>query len=216
MKLLKTILDLLYPPRCAFCHRLLRDSGETVCKDCAAHLPCTGSLSERPKIRNVERCYAPLFYEKSVRDSLHRYKFGQRTGYAGIYAEYLVKCIDENRISCDIITWAPVSRKRLRERGYDQSELLAREVSKRLGLPCERTLDKIKHTPPQSLRKDAAQRLENVRGAYRLHGGASVSGRRVLLIDDILTSGATLGECAGVLKAAGAAEIIALTVACKR
>ncbi len=210
------LLDLLYPPRCPFCHRLLRHSDEKLCKSCAETLPLTGSLCERPKIRHVERCFSPLFYEKTVRDSLHRYKFGQRTGYAAVYAEYLVKCIDENKISCDIITWAPVSRRRLRKRGYDQSELLAREVSARLELPCERLLDKVRHTPPQSLRKDAKQRLENVKDAYRFHKGASATGKSVLLIDDILTSGATLGECAAVLKEAGAAKVTALTVACKR
>lgn len=213
MKLLNTLLDLLYPPRCAFCHRLLRHSGDRVCADCLSHLPYTGDLAEHPKISYIEKCVSPLFYEKSVRDSLHRFKFEQRTGYAGIYAGFMVKCIDENQISCDIISWTPVSRKRLHARGYDQSELLAREVSARTGIPCVRLLEKIKDTPPQSRTKNARQRQENVKGAYRCCNLTAAKGRRVLLVDDIVTSGATLRECARMLNDAGAAEIQALTVA---
>lgn len=216
MKLLDALLDLLYPPRCAFCHRLLRQSGDGVCKSCREHLPYTGHLAEQTRIKHIERCVSPLFYEKLVRDSLHRFKFAQRTGYAGIYAEFMVKCIDENQISCDSISWVPVSRRRLRERGYDQSGLLAREVSARLGVPCVRTLDKIRHTRQQSLTKDVRQRRENVKGAYCCCDPALVAGKRILLIDDIVTSGSTLSECAGVLKKAGAGEISALTVARKR
>lgn len=216
MRLLTTLLDLLYPPRCAFCHRLVRSGEETVCKDCLAHLPYTGDLAEHPRISHLDKCVSPLFYEKLVRDSLHRFKFDQRTGYAGIYAGFMVKCIDENHISCDIISWAPVSRKRLRARGYDQSELLAREVSARTGIPCVRLLDKIKHTPPQSLTKNARQRRENVKAAYRCCDPETVRGRCVLLIDDIVTSGSTLSECARMLKDAGAAGVQALTVARKR
>lgn len=216
MKLLDTLLDLLYPPRCAFCHRLLRQSGDGVCSSCRDHLPYTGSLAERGKLTHIGRCVSPFFYEKLVRDSLHRFKFAQRAGYAGIYAGFMVKCIDENQISCDSITWAPVSRRRLRERGYDQSELLAREVSARLGVPCVRMLDKVRHTPQQSLTKDVRQRRENVKGAYRCCDPAIAEGKQILLIDDIVTSGSTLSECAGLLMKAGAAGVNALTVARKR
>lgn len=216
MKFLDCLLDLLYPPRCAFCHRLLRLSGENVCKDCLSGLPYTGDLAERTGLKHIKSCVSPFFYEKTVRDSLHRYKFGQRTGYAGIYAGFMVKSIDENRISCDIISWAPVSRQRLRSRGYDQSELLARKISALTGIPCKRLLIKQRHTRPQSLTKNAVQRRENVKGAYRCCDPDSVHGKRILLVDDILTSGSTLSECAAILKDAGADEISAVTVARKR
>ena len=216
MKLLHALLDLIYPPRCAFCHKLLRYEGETVCKDCLSKLPYTGDLAEQTGLKQIERCVSPLFYENTVRDSLHRFKFGQRTGYAGIYAGFMVKSIDENQISCDIISWAPVSRKRLRSRGYDQSELLARELSSRLGLPCRRLLVKQKHTMPQSRTRNAVQRRENVKGAYHCCDPEEARGKRILLVDDIVTSGSTLSECAKMLKEAGAAEISAVTVARKR
>lgn len=216
MKLLEALLDLVYPPRCVFCHRLLPGSGISVCRTCREQLPYTGTLAERSKIKSIEHCFSPLFYEKTVRDSLHRYKFEQRRGYAGVYADFMLKCIDENQISCDSITWVPVSRRRLHERGYDQSELLARAIAAKRGVPCLRLLEKSRHTRQQSLIKDPGQRKANVKGAYRCVDPSLAAGRRFLLVDDIVTSGATLSECAKVLKEAGAAGIIALTVARKR
>lgn len=216
MRLLQELLDLLYPPRCPFCQKLLYSTKKGVCLKCRDHLPYTGALAETPKLKNIDRCVSPLFYENNVRDSLRRYKFSQRTGYAGFYADFMVKCIDENKISCDSITWAPVSRKRLRQRGYDQSELLAKAIAARLRIPCVRMLEKVRDTKAQSLLKDFRQRQENVKGVYHCFDPDAVVGKHVLLIDDIVTTGSTLTECASVLKAAGAASIYALTVARKR
>ena len=216
MSMWSELLDLLYPPRCAFCHRLLRESGATVCRDCLKSLPYTGTQAERGKLAHIERCLAPLYYENKVRASLHRFKFRQLTGYAGIYSEFMVKCIDENQISCDIITWAPVSRKRLRKRGYDQARLLAEAIAAQVGLPCLPLLEKIRDTEPQSLQKDDARRKKNAKGAYRCSAPEQAQGKRILLIDDIVTSGATLKECARVLRSAGAGPIVALTLARKR
>lgn len=216
MKLLDAILDLIYPPRCAFCHRFLYERGDGLCRFCKENLPVTGVLAEQTQFAHVKCCVSPLFYENTVRDSLHRFKFGQQTGYAGIYAGFVVKCIDENEISCDIISWAPVSAKRLRKRGYDQAELLAREIAGRKGLPCERTLEKIRDNPPQSRAGNALKRRENVKGVFRAVAPSPAQGKRVLLVDDIVTSGATLSECAKMLKNAGAAEVYAATLARRR
>ena len=216
MKLFDALLDLLYPPRCAFCHRLLQSGEDGICRFCIDRLPYTGERSERKDIPHVDRCVAPLFYENRVRDSLLRYKFGRLTGYAGIYARFMAKCIDENEISCDIITWVSVSRKRMRERGYDQSELLAEAAAKLLGIPCVRTLNKVRHTVRQSRIKSDAGRKENVKGAYRCVSAEQIAGKRVLLVDDIVTSGSTLAECARVLKEAGAASVCAAAVAMRK
>lgn len=216
MKLFRSLLDLLYPPKCAFCHRLLRDEKDGICRFCRDKLPRTSALAVRTDLKHIDRCAAPLFYENAVRDSLHRYKFSQCAGYAGIYAELVVKCIDENQISCDSITWAPVSRRRLRKRGYDQSRLLAEEIAKKLGVPCVKTLEKVRHNRQQSLIRDPKARRENVKGVYRCADPEAVSGKRLLLIDDIVTTGATLSECARVLCEAGAASVSAAAVARKR
>ena len=113
----------------------------------------------------------------------------------------------------DLVTWVPLSRRRLRERGYDQARLLAKATAKELGLPLTPTLHKQRNTQPQSGTGDAAKRRANITGAYRMKRGADVAGKRVLLIDDIVTTGATLSECARVLGKAGAEQVVCATVA---
>ena len=133
--------------------------------------------------------------------------------YASVYGEFLAKCIDENHISCDSITWVPLSRARLRSRGYDQARLMAEDLSKRLCVPCEPSLRKIRNNPRQSAAGGAEKRRKNVKDVYSVLPGADIRGKTLLLVDDIVTTGATLSEAASVLRKAGAAGVIALTLA---
>lgn len=212
MKIRDILLELFYPSRCAFCGKVLK-SGEGMCGECEKTLPYTGVHNDKQHFANVECCVSPLYYEGRVRDALLRYKFSGAAAYSRIFGKIMAKCIDETQISCDIITWVPLSGKRLRERGYDQAKLLADIVSEELKIPCMCALKKIRNTPAQSGIKDPGQRRKNVAGAYVLADTDPVSGKRVLLVDDIVTTGETLSEAASVLKKAGAAEIIALSVA---
>ena len=175
MKVISFLLDLLYPPRCAFCHDFLETGREGVCAHCRTGLPFA---------QNGGRQH---FVAEPVRTEL-----------PGAY---------------DIITWVPLSRKRLRERGYDQARLLAKATAKTLGMPLTPTLYKQRNTQPQSGTGDAAKRRANITGAYRMKKGADVTGKRVLLIDDIVTTGSTLLECARVLGKAGAEQVVCATVA---
>ncbi len=211
-RLWDVLLDLLYPPRCCFCHNLM-PTGVRLCEHCRETLPYTRGEAQLREVKGIEKCVSPLRYEKTVRESLLRYKFHSLCGYAQIYGDFLVKCIDENGISCDSITWVPLSRARRWTRGYDQAELLAREISRRTGLPCKRMLRKIRNNPAQSGIHGAAQRRENVKGKYRAVSPETIRGKRVLLVDDIVTTGSTLAECAAVLKAADAKAVCAVTVA---
>lgn len=211
MKVLDGILDLLFPRRCAFCHRITQE-GAKICPRCAAELPYTRE-SAKQSFPHLKCCCSPLYYVDDVRRSLLRYKFQGLRIYAELYGEFLAKCIDENPISCDSITWVPLSRKRLRKRGYDQARLLAEELSRRTGLPCVPMLRKIRNNPAQSGTGDAKKRRENVKGVYEALSEEEIAGRRILLVDDIVTTGATLSECASVLKKAGAKEVSAVTLA---
>lgn len=115
--------------------------------------------------------------------------------------------------SFDVLTWVPISPLRMLQRGYDQTELLALAVGQELGtVPC-RCLRKIRHTRTQSSLNRASQRRANVSGAYRVCNTATIQGKRVLLLDDIITTGATLSECAKTLLVAGANEVICGAVA---
>ena len=213
MRALNWLLDLLYPPRCAFCRRLLTGQERGVCRFCRPKLPFVPADAQVQHFKNVDQCLSPLYYYGSVRDSLHRYKFEGLTVYADIYSEFIVKCIDENQISCDSITWVPLSRRRLHKRGYDQAALLAKETGKRLGLRPAPLLLKRRDTPPQSQSGNADKRRANIAGAYCCPHPERVAGKQILLVDDIVTTGATLSEAAGVLKRAGAKAVIAVTLA---
>ena len=213
MKVVDWLLDLIYPPRCAFCRRLLSGREKGVCRFCRPKLPYVPADGQVQHFRNVDKCLSPLYYHGSVKDSLHRYKFGGATAYADIYSEFIVKCIDENHISCDSITWVPLSRRRLRRRGYDQAELLAKLIAKHLGQSPVRLLKKQRDTPPQSKTGSVEKRRANIAGAYACLRPELVQGKQVLLVDDIVTTGATLSEAARVLKKAGAKEVICATLA---
>lgn len=213
MKLIDTLLDLLYPPRCPFCHRFL-DGGMRVCSRCERSLPYMPAGRVDRSFKNVDECFSVLRYEGDVRKSLHRYKFGGISAYAGCYAKLLAECIEDNAIYADVVTWTPLSARRLRERGYDQARLLAEGAAEYMETPCLSLLKKRRHNAAQSGTKSADERRKNVRGVYAYAGNTPLDGRTVLLVDDIVTTGATLDECAGVLRKAGAAEILALTLAC--
>lgn len=212
MKVIDKLLDLLYPPRCAFCRRLLWREA-LACPDCLKSLPYTGAAARYGRIAHISDCVSPLYYEGDVRASLLRYKFHSLTAYSKVYAKIMLKCIDECGISCDIITWVPLSARRLRKRGYDQARLLAEEISSAKGVPCQRLLKKTVNNPAQSGTGSPEKRRANVAGVYAYAGGGGLEGRSVLLIDDIVTTGATLAECARVLKTAGAGPVYAATVA---
>ena len=204
------LLDFLYPPKCAFCRRLVR-SGRLLCPDCEGKLPVPEKELQRQEISNLANCISPLYYSGEVRESLHRYKFQGAAAYFRIYAELMAASMKEHQLSADLITWVPLSKKRLRRRGYDQARLLAEEVARLQNLPCEQTLEKIRNNPAQSGTSGVQERLKNVRGVYR--AVTSFSGEHVLLIDDIVTTGATLSEAARELLNAGAEQVSALTLA---
>ena len=209
------VLEFFFPTRCCLCRRLT-GAGVLLCAACRTKYPDVPPQLQAQHLKGLEKCVSPLWYGGEVREALLRFKFGERQGYAQPFAEFLAKCLDENGISCDSITWAPLSSRRLRKRGYDQSRLLAEALAGLTGLPCEKLLEKTRHTRPQSgLRGREARRL-NAAGAYRAPDPASIAGKHILLVDDIVTTGETLMECARVLKAAGAKSVTAVTAARKR
>ena len=213
MSILQELLDLIYPPRCPFCRRLLRKKETPVCPDCMRSLQRVPESAQRRDLKNIELAVAPLYYEGEVRASLLRYKFRGVTAYARAYAGFLQKCIDENEISCDSITWVPLSKRRLRTRGYDQAELLARELAALTGLPCERLLVKTVNNRAQSQTGNAEARKANAAGVYACPCPEKAAGKRILLVDDIITTGATVTECARVLKEAGCGAVFAAAAA---
>ena len=179
MKILDLITHLLYPWKCVFCESVLKDTD--ICRECEKKLPYTVGDSAEQKFPFIDKCVSPLYYKDKVRTSVHRYKFGGCSAYSRRYGILMSDCV-ENNLDCrsiDVISWIPLSKKRLRQRGYDQARLIAEEISSKTGLPCRQLLQKVKNNGVQSLTRDAKQRRENVAGVYAMCGQTDVSGLRI-------------------------------------
>lgn len=214
MRLFAWLLDLIYPPKCVFCEALLDKRQTDLCPNCRSNLPYVQRDIERGAL--FRRCVSVLYYEKEVRDSVLRFKFRGKESYAQAYGRLLAMRLVQCEVEFDLISWVPVSAARLRKRGYDQSRLLAEATARELGMHCTRSLRKTRNNPAQSSRKSDAERAANVRNVYRPFEPVAFAGKKVLLIDDVITSGATLTEASRVLLTAGAARVECATLAAVR
>lgn len=214
MKLLTAALDLLFPPKCPFCRRVLDDPRAPLCPRCQPQLPWLEKKESFRKVEHTAGCWSPLVYKDIVRECIHRYKFTPVPALGQPLGLLAAQCaLDHPEIAPDVVTWTPLSRKSLKKRGFDQAQLLAREVGRGLGVPVEPLLEKTRETRQQSLLESPAERKANTLGAYRLREDADVTGKKILLVDDVVTSGSTLSACAGELKRKGAAEVWCVTLA---
>ncbi len=211
MKLLK---ELLFPSKCLLCGKLLQDGELDLCTDCRTNAP--EQEKRRDKISFLDSWLALWHYEDSVRGSLHRYKFYGKRHYAVGYGRLLAMKLQREELAFDVLTWVPISRRRRLRRGYDQVELLAKAVGRELGIRPVRCLRRVRHAPPQSGIAEPAQRRANVLGAYRAVKPERFVGKQVLILDDIITTGATVSECARVLLTAGAGSVRCAAMACAR
>lgn len=209
---MRFLLRLLFPPKCVLCGRVLPDSQTDLCHKCRQ--TTVDFPKANRKISFVAGWTALWYYSGSVRDSLLRYKFSHRRSYGEVYGRLLAMKL-QNHPLCqyDVLTWVPISKQRLRKRGYDQVELIAKAVARELGTPAQSTLIKIRHTQTQSSLPDASHRRANVLGAFAVEDPKRIAGKRILLLDDIITTGATSSECARVLLTAGAKEVYCAAVA---
>ena len=209
------LLDLFFPPKCPFCGKVLDHAG--ICPACEKALPWTEEGAGVRELPGGVRCAAPLWYEGKVREGLLRFKFQGASAAAGPMGELVARCAAERFSGAfDVVTWVPVSRRRLRSRGYDQARLLAESACRLWGVRPEQLLRKTADNPAQSGLTEAAARRANVLGVYETPVPEKVQGRRVLLVDDICTTGATLAECARTLRDAGAADVMSVCVALAR
>lgn len=215
MGLTDALLDILYPPKCAVCGGLLERAREDLCPRCRRELPWV--TAGPGKCDFVSRVTAPLYYEDQVREALLTYKFrgvpARGAAFGRLIAEDLRK---RHLLDFDMITWVPLSRARRRKRGYDQARLLAEPVAKALGTGAAPALRKVRDIPAQSGINAPEARRANVSGVYAVTRPELVRGKRVLLVDDIITTGATVSECARMLMLAGAEEVFAAAVAVPR
>lgn len=206
MRLWYWLLELLFPSKCVLCQKLLEPEETDLCRACRKTLPVVDG--EPRHLEFVTETTAALFYRDTVREAIHRFKFYGAAQYGKPFGRLLAMAVDKAGMGdADLITWVPVSRKRLRRRGYDQAELLAKTVAEELNRKAVPLLRKCGKTKTQSTLSDAAARRANVLGAFCVLDPEKVRGRKILLIDDVLTTGATMNECARILMTAGAAAV---------
>ncbi len=233
--LIEKLLSALLPMPCLGCDRLVPDGrhyiglcarcrgrlsrlGTNRCSGCGrplwgAHLPpgyrC-GACRRQPKA--FDRLIALWAFKPPMDSVIHGLKF-QRLEYLGRHlAREMAARWRAERLDADLVAWIPLHWQRYLGRGYNQAERIARPLARELELPTCRVLARTRATPHQTALA-RAQREDNVRGSVRARRPARVAGRRVLLVDDVATTGATLDAGAAALRAAGAAEISALTAA---
>ena len=203
-----------------FCPDCIKDvvfnNGKT-CKRCGVGIDGDEDYCGNCSFDKVyfDRAYSVFSYEGAVQKAILDMKFGNLGAYAKVFAKYLVFLAQKHNLSYDLVTFAPMSKKAKRRRRYNQAQLLAKyfcDILDKDALLVE-AITKVKETEAQE-KLSKTERKTNLVGAYNIC--ADVSGKRVLVIDDVKTTGATLNECAKVLKRAGATEVIAITVASRK
>ncbi len=227
MRIFKKTEALLFPKKCPLCSQII-PFGETNCKSCQdnnrsfvpddlcprCHKNKGSCACTTKEIADIPYLAAVYYYGDNVRKALIEFKFRGTKSHAEFFGNKLAEkvAVKYPTVDFDLVTFAPMSKKSLKKRGYNQSELLARVVAKRLFIPCRNTIVKTKETLSQH-DLDFAERQNNLVGSMVADKKTDIKGKTILLVDDIKTTGATLRECVKALKAEGAKEVYCVTVA---
>jgi ComF family protein len=224
-KLGETALNLFFPKRCVGCGK----EGYFICAACRITIPaimppvcplcgkpqasgllcpgCTGWQSEIDGIRS------PFRFDGVIRQAVYQLKYRNLRALAPVLAGLLQNYMITYPVPGDLLVPVPLHKKRIRERGYNQSGLVAKELSKLSGMPVDdKSLVRAVYSSPQARTTNVDERRTNVSGAFRCYDN-KLSGTKVILIDDVSTSGATLNACAAALKEAGVESVWGLTLA---
>lgn len=209
------LIDTLFPPKCVLCQNILSHNETDLCHTCRTEIE--DYPKTKHKISYIAGWTAMWYYNEKVRRSMLLYKFYGKRNYGAIYGRLLAMRLSSKPIcNYDILTWVPVSSIRKWKRGYDQVELIAKSVGQELGTPAMPILKKIRHTKPQSRLSDHSHRKANILGAYTVREPAAIKGKSILLLDDIITTGSTVSECARTLLTFGAKEVYCAAIAANK
>ncbi|MCO6450542.1 MAG: ComF family protein [Caldilineales bacterium] len=223
---LESLVDTLFPPRCLYCRRMgshfcqaCRDAaqwvGEEICVRCGQPLTERNTCAEcrRKGFGSLRGMRGVVFYGGPVTFAIHGFKYQGKRQLASPLAAYLNAYLQAHPVQFGCVVPVPLHPDRLAFRGYNQSELLAAEVARSQHIPMRAdVIARTRHTPPQ-VHLNRKERIENVNGAFAPVNGRSLSGETCLLIDDVCTTGSTLRASGEALRAAGAGDVWALTVA---
>lgn len=217
-RLYEGLCDLLYPHHCLLCKKYLnrKNKADILCSSCEAAI-----VFNRPPFRRwtdvpFDRVWSAVFYREPIRHLLHLFKYGEKTAVRHLFGRLLHNFLERYSVSLEhfeLIVPIPLHPLRLAQRGYNQAELLARIIAARHRRPVVTgNLIRTRYTAYQA-KNDPKERWTNIRGAFRIKHPESFLNKSVLLVDDLLTTGATVYEASTVLKQAGAKKIGVLTLA---
>lgn len=212
--IVQRVLQFLFPMKCPVCGVVIR-TGEAVCTPCLKQAELLGEDRKyRVKLQGIPVeiiCKAPCLYKGASRETLHRLKFSGKTAYAHSFGLLMAQAAKTLPGVYDTIAFVPMTEKKQRQRGYNQAQLLAQELGKALSLPVLPILTKTREIQPQHTVRGKARKnnVKNVFSALPLAAGKSI-----ILVDDILTTGATLTECTKALYLGGAVSVAGITAAC--
>jgi ComF family protein len=233
-ELLQSAVSLLYPPGCTICRKSIR-AGDYLCDQCETKVvrivapfchkcsePFDGSITNTFACANC--AHRTIYFDAAVsayrghgivRQIIHEFKYGRQIHLRHLVARWLNSALNDERLReshFDVIMPVPLHPARQRERGFNQASLLAELLSAQTSIPVKPLLERTRYTTTQTA-LDRSERMENLHNAFRLRKNADVRGLRVLLVDDVLTTGSTLNECARILKRASAFSVHAATAA---
>lgn len=211
-------MGILFTKRCVLCGDLLPAAGTgkaMLCPACAAEVRQNYRCTVMPRVTGADDAAAALYYTDKVRQAMQRFKFQHKQQYADWFGAQMLPLLAERLDTWrpDLITFMPIGFLRMHERGYNQAELLAKAVAEPFGLPCVATLRKRAFTPKQSKQKDAVARQTNAEQALLPLKNAEVRGKSVVLVDDIITTGATAAAAVKLLRETGAEKVCVLAAA---
>lgn len=209
------LTDVLFPPRCPLCD-IFVTVRDRPCADCELSLQRLEGDAHLPHLRRVwfTKCRSRFAFDGRVKDAIHSFKYNERFDLVRFFADELAKEVLTMK-DADVIVPVPLHPKRLGKRGFNQSALIARRMGKILGVPADvDSLKRVRNIEPQvGLERDG--RLSNVKGAFAVDDRRAIllKGRSIVLIDDVVTTGATVNECAKALHDAGVASVNILSIA---
>lgn len=207
-------VNLLYPMHCHGCNKPLEAANKYhVCDLCISSVKYNAMPPFKIGIRGT-RAHSACLYEGALKELIHKFKYKGKTVLSKILSKFMIDYAAEALLPLDIdlITVVPLHKKRLKEREFNQSLLLAGPISKEFDIPVKNILEKVRQTKYQNelLKKE---RLKNLKGAFSVCDKTDIFEKKILLIDDVMTTGATLRECSRTLLNEGAKTVTCLTLA---
>ncbi|MBO4406059.1 MAG: ComF family protein [Clostridia bacterium] len=203
--------EILWPPRCFFCDEVMKIGEGPVCSSCREK----GLTGGKPRTRKGEfftAAAAPFPYRDEASEAVVRLKRPDGAYLLKPAAAFVAETVRAEGWEPDVLTWIPLDLKRRLSRGFNRSEELSKAVAGLLGVPAAGLLEKTRSTGKQGLLSEE-ERKANVFGAFRMKKGADAAGKTVLIVDDVITTGATASEAARILLSGGAEKVFAAALA---